>query len=215
MRKLFNYKGSEKDGISTGFPVGVIFASSYTAHVDKTVVREQQNLKPLIYCNDIDDSFLLCRSCDELQRSLSAFRIKTSLNFTYKFGQKNQVNSLDVTIKQTQGAPQTSVYSKPTNPGFFLNANSEGPATYQEGTIKALVHGSFKLSSEFAGIKRLKNTLVNNRNSSSSFDAVFNQRMNKICEESPQTQNSASSNGREINTVFYKTKFKQASLSKY
>ena len=143
----------QRDGVSMGSPLGVLFANYYMTHVENAVFAEQPDLKPLVYCRYIDDSFLLLSNEDELPRIISAFRANSSLNFTYEIGQNNRINFLDVTIDQSQGTLHTSVYRKPTNPGIYLNPNSECPARYKEGTIKALIHRTFKISSYFSSFR--------------------------------------------------------------
>ena len=100
-------------------------------------------------------------------------------------------------------------YRKPTDPGIYLNASSECPDRYKDGTISALIHRTFKFSSNGMAfqqsITNLKQSFVNNGYSNTRFDSVFNKYMQKISSPPEATQ-------QEGNTieVYYKNQFSSA-----
>ena len=130
-----------------GSPLGVTFANYYMTHLENRIFHENPELKPLIYCRYVDDCFLIVSSQDELNQIVTAFKENSVLNFTHEIGGK-KLNFLDVSIENVGTDNfQTKVYKKPTDPGVYLSSNSECPDRYKEGTIKNLIHRTYKISS--------------------------------------------------------------------
>ena len=78
---------------------------------------------------------------------IEAFSQNSVLNFTHEVG-GSKINFLDVTI-ENDGSNRycTKVYKKPTDPGIYIHNRSECPERYKEGTIKNLIHRTYKISS--------------------------------------------------------------------
>ena len=81
-----------------------------------------------------------------MEQLILAFKNNSSLNFTHELGGK-KLNFLDVSVEEKDGKYETSVYKKPTDPGVYLNFKSECPERYKEGTIRNLIHRTYKISS--------------------------------------------------------------------
>ena len=101
----------------------------------------------------------------------------------------------------------TSVFNKPTNPGIYLNHSSECPNRYKEGTIKALIHRTFKISSDWLifskSIDHLKQTFVNNGYPNTTFDNILNKYVQS------KYKNNFKNKQQTIN-VFYKNQYSNA-----
>ena len=193
----------QKDGVSMGSPLGVTFANFYMTKLENFVLENNPSIKPSIYCRFVDDSFLLLNSLDILPQLINAFEINSVLKFTYEIEKNNQINFLDVHIDKSDTL-STSVYNKPTNPGIYLNYLSECPARYKEGTIKALIHRTFKISSNWSifvkSIDILKQTFINNGYSNNSFDSI----LNKYLQSKHDTKHNIKHQTHEI---FYKNQY--------
>ena len=115
---------------------------------------------------------------------MTCLKVKSLLNFNSEVGFNHTLNFLDVRISKNNGELHTSVYNQPTNPGIYINPNSECPNRYRNGTIQALIHGTYKISSDHdtchRSVTRLKQAFVNNGCSNKSFDAVLSKYLNKI-----------------------------------
>ena len=75
------------------------------------------------------------------------FEQNSVLNLTYEIGTGKHINFLDVHVDAIGDNFITTVYSKPTRTGIYLNANSECPQRYKDGTVKAIIHRTYKISS--------------------------------------------------------------------
>ena len=103
------------------------------------------------------------------------------LKFTIEEGTGQHINFLDVHVDATGDKFVTSTYSKPTSNGIYLNARSECPQTYKDGTIKAL-HRNYKISSTWQlfrySIEQLQQALMNNGYSNSRFESILKEYLN-------------------------------------
>ena len=128
----------------------------------------------------------------------------------HEISTSNKLNFLDVNIEIADDTFHTSVYSKPTNPGIYINTSSEYPERYKNGTIKALIHRTYKISSDWQlfnhSIDTLKQTLINNGYSNKLFDRILNTYLN---DKLNNKQAITCDTGR-THTVFYKNQFSLA-----
>jgi len=119
-----------------------------------------------------------------------------------------QIDFLDVHIDATsEDEYKTSVYQKPTSSGVYLNANSECPDRYKTGTIKALVHRTYKISSSWQlfheRIAVLRQTFINNGYSNTTFDQVLNNYLqSRDKKKSDDTEN--------IYNIYYRNQYSSA-----
>ena len=72
---------------------------------------------------------------------------------------------------------ETSVYTKMTNDGGYINFKSNCPEHYKVGVIKTLLHRAFLISSTWqsftAELTRIKQTLINNNFPLSLVDKII------------------------------------------
>ena len=148
-------------------------------------------------------------SIDDLLRIKESFQTYSGLKFTYELGTNQKINFLDVHVDGSGGQYVTSVYTKPTNTGVYLNADSECPQRNKDGTIKALTHRRYKTSSNWHlfhdSMQILKQSLINNGYSNPLFDSILSNYTNKLNfkrENSNQTV--------LLNKIYYKNQYSEA-----
>ena len=77
-----------------------------------------------------------------------------------------------------------SVYQKPTNSGIYLNYNSEFPQCYKNAAMYALIHRTYKISSNWQlfnnHIHTLKQAFVYNSYPNHLFDTTLNRYLSKL-----------------------------------
>ena len=81
------------------------------------------------------------------------------------------------------GTLHTATFTKPTKPGIYLNPKGECPDRYKEGTVKALIHCSYRVSSDLttfhASVEKLKQSFINNGHSNRMFDTILQNFINR------------------------------------
>ena len=190
-----------------GSPLGVTFANFYMCSIENRIMSNPQ-LKPAVYARYVDDCFILCNSASEIQPLIQKFEELSVLTFTHEIGNK-QLNFLDVDIKiNNNGSFDTKTFRKPTDPGIYLNAASECPERYKEGTIMALINRSYKTCSNGTNfqdeMKKLKQTFVNNGYKNSAFDKVLNKFLDKVPNTEPPPDPDPAG---QVIEVFYKNQY--------
>ena len=195
----------QKDGVSMGSPLGVAFANFYMTHLENKVFEENPAIKPSVYCRYVDDTFIVVDSIDSIIQIKNQFQSHSVLKFTHEIGIGNKLNFLDVSVDTSGPELATSVYQKPTHAGIYLNYNSECPQRYKDGTIKALIHRTYKISSSWShfqnSVNILKQSLVNNNYPNRNFDHILNSYINKIFRQDPAPETNVT------HTIFYKNQF--------
>ena len=106
--------------------------------------------KPVIYRRFVDDTFLLFRSKEHIEK----FRLylncqHPNIKFTSEIEENNSISFLDIKINRDNNRFLTSVYRKPTFSGVFTNFDSYIPLSYKSGLISSLLYRAFKLCSNF------------------------------------------------------------------
>ena len=77
--------------------------------------------KPIVYRRFVDDTFLLFRAKDHVEKLKSIPTNKIKTKFTLKLEQNGSLSFLDVTIICENNKFVTSVYGKLTFSGVFIN----------------------------------------------------------------------------------------------
>ena len=192
-----------------GSPLGVLFANFYMTHIENYVLETHPDLKPKVYCRYIDDIFVVIDDPTNLPALMTCFKENSVLNFTSEVGVNHTLNFLDVRINNNNGELHTSVYNKPTNPGIYINPNSECPDSYKNSTIQALIHRTYKISSDHntfhQSVSRLKQAFINNGYPNKSFDAVLSKYLNKISEARDPANNPETTH-----LIYYRNQFSNA-----
>ncbi|XP_069185010.1 uncharacterized protein [Procambarus clarkii] len=101
-----------------------------------------------------------------LQELKEAFERSSVLRFTYEMEKDGKLPFLDVTVMEKSGGFHTAVYTKETNIGMCLNANSDCPDRYKRSVVNAYVDRALSHSSEWKQVDeelcRVRQVLVNN-----------------------------------------------------
>ena len=118
------------------------------------------HFKPVVYRRFADDTFLLFRSKDHVEKFRNYLNKQhKSLKFTSEIEENGSLSFLDIKISRENNKFVTSVYRKPTFTGVFSNFESFIPDIYKRGLIETLLHRSFRLCSNYENFHREIETL--------------------------------------------------------
>ncbi|XP_076069755.1 uncharacterized protein LOC143041631 [Oratosquilla oratoria] len=112
----------QKDGVSMGSPLGVLFANFFMGSVEKEVFSRIQ--QPMAYGRYIDDIFVRTRTSEEREELRQLLQEISGLRFTTEETENGTLPFLDVLLTQEGDRMKTEVYIKPTNPGLCLSGES-------------------------------------------------------------------------------------------
>ena len=172
-----------------GSPLGVLFAQTFMASVEKTVLESHAIEKPALYCRYIDD--ILVDVTDETHLALLKTHLEeaSGLTFTTELSVENKINFLDVSLDGSHGLFQTSVHRKTTDMGRCMNGSSDCPDRYKESVIHAYVNRAMKHCSSWTllhiELRRVKQMLVNNCYPITLIDRCINEALKKTFESRP------------------------------
>ena len=100
---------------------------------------------------DIDDTFVLFRSPDHLEKLKNYLNSKyRNIRFICKKEQNNSMSFLDVLITRTSDGFKTSVYHKPTFSGVYSNFNRFISEEYKVDLLFTLLFRMFSVVSDFS-----------------------------------------------------------------
>ncbi|XP_066988218.1 uncharacterized protein [Macrobrachium rosenbergii] len=147
-------------------------------------VLKNSDFRPLIYGRYIDDIFVDVRNKQELSDLQVAFQQNSCLRFTAEINNNGSLPFLDVMVTAAQDEFRTTVYTKETNTGMCLNANSEAPAKYMKSVINAYIHRAFTHCSSWTSLhtelERCAQVLVNNGYSNNDIQEVIRKKMDSF-----------------------------------
>ncbi|XP_069164681.1 uncharacterized protein [Procambarus clarkii] len=126
------------DGVVMGSPLGVLFANFYMGTIEQRVLVDM-DLKPAIYFRYVDDIIMQVPDVRRLQQLKKTFEQNSVLSFTYEMESDGKLPFLEVTVMERNGGFHTTVYTKETNIGMYLNANSDYPVRYKRSVVNAYV----------------------------------------------------------------------------
>ncbi|XP_076031101.1 uncharacterized protein LOC143019348 [Oratosquilla oratoria] len=115
----------QKDGVSMGSPLGVLFANFFMGSVEKEAFSRIQ--QPMTYGRYIDDIFVRIRTSEKREELRQLLKEISGLRFTTEEAENGTLPFLDVLLTQEGDHMKTEVYVKPTNPGLCLSGESECP----------------------------------------------------------------------------------------
>ncbi|XP_050699344.1 uncharacterized protein LOC126986892 [Eriocheir sinensis] len=157
-------KYCQVDGVAMGSPLGVLLANFFMGCIEEEVFKIIEKLD--IYCRYIDDIFIKTKDATEAERLRLHLQETSGLKFTMENSEDGAMPFLDVLVQQEDGRFTTSVYTKPTNPGFCLNGRSECPTKYKDSTICAYIRRALTHCSTWKRvhqeIERSTQVLINN-----------------------------------------------------
>ena len=77
------------------------------------------------------------------------FEKSSVLKFTYELGVDNKIPFLDVDVENNGGVFVTSIYKKPTDSGYCLNAQSECSERYKTSVIMSNIQRVYEACSSW------------------------------------------------------------------
>ena len=161
------------DGVTMGSPLGPTFSNFYMGDLENKIFNGIIQ-KPTIYARYIDDILVLINNPQDILDLQNSFENNSVLKFTYELNIDNKLPFLDVLIDNSTGSFKTTVYSKPTNDGHCLNANSECVKRYKDSVIFSYINRAYKITQNWQDfhqeIKRIKQLLINNNYSNRDVD---------------------------------------------
>ena len=123
--------------------------------------------KPVIYKRYVDDTFLLFRSKDHIEKFRGYLNCQhPNIKFTSEIEENNSISFLESKISTVNNSFSTNIYRKVTFSGVFTNFESFIPISYKSNLIFTLLFRTFKLCSNFElfhqEILNLKDTFKRN-----------------------------------------------------
>ena len=124
-------------GTAMGTPMAPNYANLFLEDFEEQLLDDffkKNNLKPLIWLRYIDDIFFIWTHGEESLKEFLNFaqqyseEKKMKSKITFEIHQsENEVNFLDVTIRNNNGKISTTLYSKPTDSHLYLHSKSCHP----------------------------------------------------------------------------------------
>nr|XP_045592898.1 uncharacterized protein LOC123754492 [Procambarus clarkii] len=181
------------DGVAMGSPLGVLFANFYMGTIEQRVLVGL-DLKPAIYCRYVDDIFVQVPDTERLLQLKEAFEQNSVLNFTYEMESGGKLPFLDVAVMERNGSFHHAVYTKETNIGMCLNADSDCPERYKRSVVNAYVDRALTHSSGWKQVDeelcRIRQILVNNGFSNGYVEDIIKRKVAR-CATGNGTTNTA------------------------
>jgi len=168
-----------------GSPLGPILANIFLSYHEKIWLQNcPQEFKPASYHRFVDDTFLLFKQPQDIQKFLNYLNQQhPNMRFTSETEQDASIPFLGTTITRTAKGFETSVYRKPTFTGLYSDYNSFTPAMYKIGLIKILLHRAYSICSTYQSfhneLQRIKSILTGNGYSLRLIDSAISKFLNK------------------------------------
>ena len=123
---------------SNGFPLGPTLANVLMCHFENIWLENcPHHFKPIFYRRFVDDTFLLFRSKDLVEKFRNYLNKQhKSIKFTSEIEENGSLSFLDIKISCENNKFVTSVYCKPTFSGVFTNFESFVPDIYKLALIE-------------------------------------------------------------------------------
>ena len=176
----------QHDGVAMDSPLGSTLANVFLCYHEKIWLQNcPSEFKPVIYRKYVDDTFLLFRSKQHIEKFRNYLnRQHKNIKFTSETENENSIAFLDIKITRDNNKIMTSVYRKPTFSGVFTNFESFIPKSYKYNLLFTLLHRAFKLGSYFERfhqeIDKLKTIFENNGYLKSFVDFCIKKYLDKV-----------------------------------
>ena len=146
---------------SNEFPFRPTLANVFMCHFENIWLENcPSHFKPIVYWRVVDDTFLLFRSKDHVNKFRKYLNKQhKNIKFTSEIEENDLLSFLYIKISRENNKFVTSVYCKPTFSGVFTNFESFIPDIYKRGLIETLLHRSFRLCSNYENFHREIETL--------------------------------------------------------
>ena len=156
----------QTDGVAMGSRLGPTLACLTMAFLEKKVFKSRGLICPLFYTRYVDDIFAVFENLNDAQNFLKCLNLMISqIKFTMENSVSNKLAFLDVLVHNDGDSFSTSIYTKTTSTGLYLNFNACAPINQKRSLIACLIHRILKIASEShrqSDIRNLRGILVKN-----------------------------------------------------
>ena len=134
-----------------GSPLGTTFPNIFLSYHEQIWLKNCPcEFKPVIYKRYVDDTFLLFRSKDRIEKFRCYLNCQhPNIKFTSEIEENNSISFLDIKITRVNNSFSTSIYRKVIFSGVFTNFESFIPVSYKSNSIFTLLFRVFKLYFNF------------------------------------------------------------------
>ena len=139
------------DGVAMGSPLGPTLAMAFMCYMEELWLADcPLEFKPLFYKRYVDDSFLIFKSRDQIEKFLNYLNNKHSnIKFTSDIEENNALPFLETIFKHENNVISTSMYRKPTFTGLYSKYSSFTPIIYKKNLVSTLCFRAFKICSDY------------------------------------------------------------------
>lgn len=149
---IFNEKYYlQTDCVAMGNPLGPTMANIFMCHFEKEFLAKcPVEYKPLYYRRYVDDTFLLFKEKEHLQK-FKAYKNSChhNINFTHEDEENQSLPFLDINIIRENDTFITTIYRKKTFTGLYSNYSSLIPTLYKKGLIYTLLYRIYSICSSW------------------------------------------------------------------
>ena len=157
-----------------------------------------------MYCRYIDDIFVVVENVQQLEELRRIFQESSCLRFTVEENSDGTLPFLDVLVTARERQFETTVYTKQTNMGMCMNADSEAPKRYKKSVINSYINRAFTHCSSWHSwhneIERVTQILVNNGYSNNEIQEATKRKLNNFL----QQRNQNAENETNKITLYYR-----------
>ena len=181
---IFDGKFYEQcDGVAMGSTLGPTLANVFMSQI--WLENCPSHFKPIVYRRFVDDTFLLFRSKDHVEKFRNYLNKQyKNIKFPSEIEENGSLLFLDIKISRENKKFVTPVYSKPTFSGVFTDFESLIPDIYKRGLTETLLHRSFRLCLNYENfqseIETLKSILKHNSYPNNLVNHCIKKFLNKL-----------------------------------
>ena len=149
---LFNNEYYKQiDRLAMNSPLGPNFVNAFLSYHEQIWLKYcPYKFKPVIYKRFVDDTFLLFRSKDHIEKFRAYLNCQhPNIKFTSEIEENNSISFLDIKVSRVNNSFSTNIYRKVLFSGVFTNFESFIPISYKSNLIFTLLFRAFKLCSNF------------------------------------------------------------------
>ena len=124
---LFNNEYYKQiDGVAMGSPLGPTFANVFLSYYEQIWLKHcLYEFKPVVYRRYVDDTFLLFRSKDHIEKFRGYLNCQhPNIKFTSEIEEKNSISFLDIKNSRVNNNFSANIYRKVTFRGVFVTTMS-------------------------------------------------------------------------------------------
>ena len=174
------------DGVAMGSPLGPTLAMAFMCSMEERWLADcPLEIRPLFYKRYVDDSFLIFKSHDQIDKFLNYLNNKhQNIKFTSDVEENNTLPFLETYFKHENNMISSSMYRKPTFTGLYSKYDSFTPIIYKKNLVSTLCFRAFKICSDYIALDKeldfIKSTLKLNSYPISFIEANIKRTLNKL-----------------------------------